>query len=508
MLHKKLHMPINIPLSTDFKIESSEFDYEIIKKFHKFDSLNQAYIKDFFKDYFKDKLSKVISNNFFFFWDQIIPIILKSKYKKEGLYQLFRFSNEILYNFSYVETLTKSTFIYENLSKVFLFSGYLTNILAKDEKLLDILQPEYAMRLNGNITFYKNSFDRLNVNVKEEEFLLNSLRKNHRLLKFQILFALINQEINIKRASNELSLLAQATIDISLKIIQKQILHKFKVKDLRYSIIAYGRFATSTMTANSDLDLVFLYDDIKEKEQLNPKIYMELFRQIIKFLSVKTEEDFMYEVDTKLKPSGKGGPLACTYSNFEEYHLKKSYSWEKIALKKTKIINENDFKEKSINLLNKLKSIPISPDEVANEISLMRTNKTSNNDEVKKEKLKWFETKYAGGGQRDIEFLDFLNEYNSISISKEEKDKKFMLINRMKALYFNLDQIMNICFEDNKQEHLPSNAVNILINETNEKDLGTLKAYVNQGKKEIYKFLNDIVESLKIEQPYKKIDRS
>ena len=498
MLHKKLHMPINIPLSTDFKIESSEFDYEIINKFHKFDSLNQAYIKDFFKDYFKDKLSKVISNNFYFFWDQMIPIILKSKYKNEGLYQLFRFSNEILYNFSYIETLTKSTFIYENLSKVFLFSGYLSNILAKDEKLLDILQPEYAMRLNGNITFYKNSLDKLDISHKDEESLLNSMRKNHRLLKFQILFALINQEININRASTELSLLAQATVDFSLKFIHEQISRKFKVEDLRYSVIAYGRFATSTMTANSDLDLVFLYDDIIEKEQLNPKIYMELFRQIIKFLSVKTEEGFMYEVDTKLKPSGKSGPLASTYSNFEEYHLKKSYSWEKIALKKTRIINENDFKAKSINLLNKLKSIPISPDEVVNEISLMRTDKTSNNDDVKKEKLKWFETKYAGGGQRDIEFLEFLNENNSISISQEEKDKKFMLIKRMKALYFNLDQIMNICFEDNKQEHLPSNAVNILIKETNEKDLGSLKATVNLGKKEIYKFLNEVVESVKI----------
>ena len=498
MLHKKLHIPINIPLSTDFKIESSEFDYEIIKKIQKFDSLSQTNIKDFFKDYFKDKLSKVISNNFYFFWDRIIPIILKSKYHKEGIYQLFRFSNEILYNFSYIETLTKNTFIYENLSRIFLFSGYLTNILAKDEKLLDILQPEYAMRLNGNITFYKNSFDRLNISVKDEEILLNSLRKNHRLLKFQILFALINDEINIKRASNELSLLAQATFDISLKIIHAQISAKYKVENLKYSIIAYGRFATSTMTANSDLDLVFLYDDIIEKEKLNPKIYMELFRQIIKFLSVKTEENFMYEVDTKLKPSRKGGPLASTYSNFEEYHLKKSYSWEKIALKKTIIINENDFKAKSINLLNKLKSIPISPDEVANEISLMRTDKTSNIDDVKIEKLKWFETKYAGGGQRDIEFLDFLNENNSISISQEEKDKKFMLINRMKALYFNLDQIMNICFEDDKQEHLPSNAVNTLIKETNEKDLGSLKATVNLGKKEIYKFLNEIVESIKV----------
>jgi glutamate-ammonia-ligase adenylyltransferase len=385
-----------------------------------------------------------------------------------------------------------------------LFSGYLTNILAKDEKLLDILQPEYAMRLNGNITFYKNSFDRMNVSVKDEEILLNSLRKNHRLLKFQILFALINDEINIKRASNELSLLAQATFDISLKIIHAQISAKYKVENLKYSIIAYGRFATSTMTANSDLDLVFIYDDENGYEKASHKIYVELFRQLIKFLSVKTEEGLMYEVDTKLKPSGKGGPVACTYSNFKDYHLKKSYSWEKIALKKTKIINENDFKEKSIDLLNKLKSIPISQDKVANEISLMRIDKAPNNKEVKKETLKWFETKYAGGGQRDIEFLDFFNENNSISISQEEKAKKFMLINRMKSLFFNLDQIMNICFEDNKQEHLPSNAVNILIKETNEKDLGSLKATVKLGRKEIYKFLNEVVEFLKIARPNKK----
>src|SRR6056300_386100 len=464
MLHKKLHIPINIPLSTDFKIESSEFDYEIIKKIQKFDSLSQTNIKDFFKDYFKDKLSKVISNNFYFFWDRIIPIILKSKYHKEGIYQLFRFSNEILYNFSYIETLTKSTFIYENLSRIFLFSGYFTNILAKDEKLLDILQPEYAMRLNGNITFYKNSFDRLNVNVKDEESLLNSLRKNHRLLKFQILFALINEEINIKRASNELSLLAQATIDISLKIIQEQISRKYKVENLKYSIIAYGRFATSTMTANSDLDLVFIYDDENGDKKASRKIYVELFRQIIKFLSVKTEEGLMYEVDTKLKPSGKGGPVACTYKSFKNYHEKRSFSWEKIALKKTRVINDNVFNFKIKKLLDKLNSYPISENKVADEISMMRTNtKINNKDSIKKETLKWFETKYAGGGQRDIEYLNFFKEKKTFKISNDEIEKKFLLVEKMENLYFILDQIMNTCFEEKKQDHLPSNAINLII---------------------------------------------
>jgi hypothetical protein len=67
---------------------------------------------------------------------------------------------------------------------------------------------------------------------------------------------------------------------------------------------------------------------------------------------------------------------------------------------------------------------------------------------VQKETLKWFETKYAGGGQRDIEYLNFFNEKNSILISQDEIEKKFMFISRMQDLYFYLDQIMNICFEE------------------------------------------------------------
>src|SRR6056300_516224 len=464
MLYKKLQIPINIPLSTSNENEFNEFDYGTIKSIHSLNSESISNIKFFFKNYFSSKISKVIEDEIFLFLNEIIPIIFKSKFKIEGFYQLFRFTNEILYNFPYIEILSKKTFIYENLSRIFLFSGYLTNILAKDEKLLDILQPEYAMRLNGNITFYKNSFDRMNVSVKDEEILLNSLRKNHRLLKFQILFALINDEINIKRASNEFSLLAQATFDISLKIIHAQISTKYKVENLKYSIIAYGRFATSTMTANSDLDLVFIYDDENGDKKASRKIYIELFRQIIKFLSVKTEEGFMYEVDTKLKPSGKGGPVACTYKSFKNYHEKRSFSWEKIALKKTRVINDNVFNFKIKKLLDKLNSYPISENKVADEISMMRTNtKINNKDSTKKGTLKWFETKYAGGGQRDIEYLNFFKEKKTFKISNDEIEKKFLLVEKMENLYFILDQIMNTCFEEKKQDHLPSNAINLII---------------------------------------------
>ena len=69
------------------------------------------------------------------------------------------------------------------------------------------------------------------------------------------------------------------------------------------------------------------------------------------------------------------------------------------------------------------------------------------------------------------------------------------MFKRLENVFFKLDQIVNICFMQEKQESLPSAAVNLLINELDEKDLGSLKALVSRGKTDIYNTLNKILES-------------
>ena len=149
--------------------------------------------------------------------------------------------------------------------------------------------------------------------------------------------------------------------------------------------------------------------------------------------------------------------------------------------------------------MNKLNLLPISDKEVAQEILKMRVN--INDNKIETEKLdkqdlpKWFETKYVAGGQRDIEFLKFFYENKSSLIDQHEKDKKQLLFKRLENVFFKLDQIVNICFMAEKQDNLPSAAINLLINELDEKDLGSLKALVSQGKTDIYNTLNKILES-------------
>ena len=74
-------------------------------------------------------------------------------------------------------------------------------------------------------------------------------------------------------------------------------------------------------------------------------------------------------------------------------------------------------------------------------------------------------------------------------------DKKLLLFKKLESIFFRLDQIVNICYVDEKQNNLPNAAINLLINELNEKDLGSLKASISQGKIDIFNTLNKILES-------------
>ena len=169
MLFKKLYIPINLPLAQDKEFELNNSDLEIVRDIRQANKFKLFSTIELFKNYFNNKTSDVIKTNLYFFFDEIIPIIYQSKHKEEGLYQLLRFTNEIVFNFPFMEILTKTNIIYKNLSKVFLFSGYVTNLVKEDVKILEILQPEYAIRLNGNITYYKNILDKINVNIIDEE---------------------------------------------------------------------------------------------------------------------------------------------------------------------------------------------------------------------------------------------------------------------------------------------------------------------------------------------------
>ena len=60
---------------------------------------------------------------------------------------------------------------------------------------------------------------------------------------------------------------------------------------------------------------------------------------LVSALTAKTAEGSLYEIDTRLRPSGNLGPVACSIESFERYQLDNAQTWEHQALTRCRVIS-------------------------------------------------------------------------------------------------------------------------------------------------------------------------
>lgn len=118
-----------------------------------------------------------------------------------------------------------------------------------------------------------------------------------------------------------------------------------RVRDGAFAVIAMGKLGGREMTAGSDLDLVFVYDAPETVEQSDGRkpmptslYYARLAQRFIAALTVATAEGGLYEVDMRLRPTGNKGPVAVSLESFARYHQAESWTWERMALTRARVI--------------------------------------------------------------------------------------------------------------------------------------------------------------------------
>jgi len=103
-------------------------------------------------------------------------------------------------------------------------------------------------------------------------------------------------------------------------------------------IMGLGRLGGGALTHASDLDIVYLFTGGHEAESDGPRplgatlYFNRLAQRITAALTVPTAEGALYEVDTRLRPSGAQGPLAVSLSSFDRYQREQAWTWEHMAL--------------------------------------------------------------------------------------------------------------------------------------------------------------------------------
>ena len=110
------------------------------------------------------------------------------------------------------------------------------------------------------------------------------------------------------------------------------------------AVVAMGSLGAGQIHAQSDLDMIVLYDPGEEEVSQGKKplaarpYYARLTQALITALSAPMSQGRLYEVDMRLRPSGNKGPVATSWNSFTQYQQKEAWVWEHLALTRARVI--------------------------------------------------------------------------------------------------------------------------------------------------------------------------
>src|SRR5690606_11083030 len=130
----------------------------------------------------------------------------------------------------------------------------------------------------------------------------------------------------------------------------------------------------------SDLDLLLLYEFDEEKPESNGKrplygsqYFARLTQRVINALTIPTNMGKLYDVDMRLRPSGRSGPVATSLSSFAEYQKTEAWTWEHMALTRARVVSATPaFRKKVEAALAKALRIERDPGIIARDVIEMR----------------------------------------------------------------------------------------------------------------------------------------
>ncbi len=250
----------------------------------------------------------------------------------------------------------------------------------------------------------------------DEESLLNLLRRAHHAEVFRTLARDVESVLTVEQVADDLSALADAVLRITTRWCWARLKKKHREKP-QFAIIGYGKLGGKELGYGSDLDIVFVYEDEHEDA---PEVYALLVRKLINWLTVKTSEGDLYEIDTALRPNGSSGLLITTFEAYANYQQQRgsntAWTWEHQAMTRARfVLGSADLQQRFDAVRQAVISAPRDAQSLRQEIVAMR-DKVRQAHPVPGEQ---FDVKHSPGGMVDAEFAV---QYLVLSASAEHPE--------------------------------------------------------------------------------------
>lgn len=222
--------------------------------------------------------------------------------------------------------------------------------------------------------------------------------KSHHV--FNVALAEIRGTLPLMKVSDALTWLAEAVLGEALTLAWNDNLDRFPefARQRPFLIVGYGKLGGIELGPGSDLDLVFLHDLPASAAQFLHR----LVRRLLHILTAPTYNGTLYEIDTRLRPSGNAGTMVSSLAAFDEYQRRQAWVWEHQALVRARpVAGDPALAERFVRIRRSLLEVPRDRVELAQAVRNMRARMRSQLPEDEAA----VDLKRGTGGIVDIEFV-------------------------------------------------------------------------------------------------------
>lgn len=172
----------------------------------------------------------------------------------------------------------------------------------------------------------------------DDENLLDLLRRAHHAETFRTLARDVERRITVEQVADDLSALADSVLRVTAEWCWGRLRNRHREQP-QFAVIGYGKLGGKELGYGSDLDIVFVFDDDDERA---PEVYAAFVRKLINWLTVKTGEGDLFEIDTALRPNGNSGLLVTSFQAYADYQQQRgsntAWTWEHQAMTRARFV--------------------------------------------------------------------------------------------------------------------------------------------------------------------------
>lgn len=171
---------------------------------------------------------------------------------------------------------------------------------------------------------------------------LAALRRFQRRCELRVALADMGGFVGPRRVTAMLSMLAEVCLEAVREEAWRGLIERYGEprdetgRPTGFCALALGKLGSGELSYGSDLDLVFVYEGEGRTcgiEKIgNREFFAKLARRMIAYMSTQLIDGRLYEIDTRLRPSGRGGTLVVSMASFEQYHRHRAQLWERQSL--------------------------------------------------------------------------------------------------------------------------------------------------------------------------------